>query len=71
MDVPDFDNLPPVQGMPRGCAWGVFDKDGQKDVLGTLNHLTPAVIKAAAAEVKDGISISLKYAPPSKCMTTF
>jgi hypothetical protein len=61
MDVPDFDNLPPVEGMPAGCAWGVFDKDGKKDLFGTLNHLTPEVVKAAAAEVKDGVSFSLKY----------
>lgn len=60
MDVPDFDNLPPVEGMPAGCAWGVFDKDGKKDLYGTLNHLTPEVVKAAAAEVKDGVSFSLK-----------
>lgn len=63
MDVPEFDDLPPVKGMPKGCAWGVFDKDGKKDVLGTLNHLTPEVVKAAATEVKDGVSISLEYNP--------
>lgn len=60
-NVPDFDNLPNVEGMPQGCAWGVFDKDTKKDVLGTLNFLTPRIVKAAAAEVRDGISISLKY----------
>lgn len=60
MDIPDFDHLPKVEGMPQGCAWAIFDKDGKKDLLGTLNLLTPAVVKAAAAEVKDGISISLK-----------
>lgn len=58
--VPKFDDLPPVKGMPQGCAWGVFDKDGKKDVLGTLNLLTPDVVKAAAAEVRQGISVSLK-----------
>ena len=58
--VPDFDDLPPVEGMPKGCAWGVFDKDDKKDVYGTLNFLTPDVVKAAASEVRDGISISLK-----------
>jgi len=58
--VPDFDDLPAVEGQPKGFAWGVFDKDGKKDVLGTLNFLTPEVVKAAAAEVKDGISVSLK-----------
>jgi hypothetical protein len=60
--VPDFDRLPKVKGMPQGCAWGVFDKDGKKDVMGTLNLLTPDVVKAAVAEVKEGVSVSLKYA---------
>lgn len=58
--VPDFDDLPKVEGMPQGCAWGVFDQDGKKDTVGTLNFLTPNVVKAAATEVKDGVSISLK-----------
>ncbi|GME21920.1 hypothetical protein EXIGLDRAFT_636798 [Neofusicoccum parvum] len=60
-DIPHFDGLPAVEGMPQGCAWGVFDKDGKKDVLGTLNLLTPDIVKAAAAEVKDGVSISLNW----------
>jgi hypothetical protein len=55
-----FDELPPVEGMPQGCAWGIFDKDGRKDIFGTLNLLTPEVAKAATAEVRKGISISLK-----------
>ncbi|KAK3326137.1 putative cyclase-domain-containing protein [Apodospora peruviana] len=59
--VPDFDNLPKVDGQPQGCAWGVFDKDGKKDVLGTLNFLTPPIVAAAASEVKDGVSISLNW----------
>lgn len=58
--LPDFDELPPVEGMPQGCAWGIFDKDGQKDIFGTLNLLTPDVVQAASAEVRKGISISLK-----------
>lgn len=61
--LPDFDELPKVEGMPQGCAWGVFDEDGKKDLLGTLNLLTPDVVKAAAAEVKEGVSISLKSVP--------
>lgn len=59
-DVPKFDDLPPVPGMPQGCAWGVFDRDGKKDTWGTLNLLTPSVVKAAAAEIQDGVSVSLK-----------
>jgi hypothetical protein len=57
---PDFDDLPPVEGQPKGFAWGVFDNDGKKDILGTLNFITPDAVKAAAGEVKDGISVSLK-----------
>ncbi|KZL83084.1 hypothetical protein CI238_09323 [Colletotrichum incanum] len=60
-NLPDYDSLPPVEGMPKGCAWGVFDKDGKKDLYGTLNLLTPEVIKAAGAEVRDGVSISLNW----------
>lgn len=58
--LPKFNELPPDEGMPQGCAWGIFDKDGQKDIFGTLNLLTPEVVKAATAEVRKGISISLK-----------
>lgn len=60
MAIPDFDDLPRVEGMPQGCAWGVFDKDGKKDMLGTLNLLTPEIVASAATEIKDGVSISLK-----------
>ncbi|GJC99121.1 hypothetical protein CH63R_11189 [Colletotrichum higginsianum IMI 349063] len=60
LSLPDYDGLPPVEGMPKGCAWGVFDKDGKKDIYGTLNLLTPEVIKEAGAEIRDGVSISLK-----------
>lgn len=35
------------------------DKNGKKDTLGCLNLLTPAVIQAAYAEARDGVSISL------------
>lgn len=57
---PELDDLPPVKGMPQGCAWGVFDKDDKKDVMGTLNLLTPEVVKNAVAEVRQSVSISLK-----------
>jgi hypothetical protein len=60
LQLPNFDDLPLVYGMPQGCAWGIFDKDGKKDVFGTLNLLTLDVVKAAAAEVRHGISVSLK-----------
>ncbi|KAF3386332.1 hypothetical protein F1880_001662 [Penicillium rolfsii] len=59
--LPEFDELPPIEGMPQGCAWGVFDQDERKDVFGTLNLLTPEVVKEASAEVRRGISISLNW----------
>ncbi|EXJ56259.1 uncharacterized protein A1O5_12715 [Cladophialophora psammophila CBS 110553] len=59
--IPDFDSLPKVKGMPQGCAWGVFDKDGKKDHLGTLNLITPDVVQEAVKEVRDGVSISLNW----------
>ncbi|CAG8319033.1 unnamed protein product [Penicillium salamii] len=58
---PKFDDLFPVEGMPAGCAWGVFDKDGKKDVYGTLNLIVPETIKGAAEEVRQGLSISLNW----------
>ena len=60
-NLPSFDDLPKVEGMPQGCAWGVFDKDGKKDVYGALNILTPEVVKAAYAELKAGVSVSLNW----------
>lgn len=60
-NLPDFDSLPPVEGMPEGCAWGVFDKDGKKDYLGCLNLLTPSVVQAALKEARDGESVSLNW----------
>ena len=44
-----------------GCAWGIWDKDGKKDVYGTLNLLTPEVLAEAAKEAKSGISVSLNW----------
>ena len=59
-NLPDFDDLPHVEGMPQGCAWGIFDRDSEKDIFGTLNLLTPDVVKDAAKEVQYGTSVSLK-----------
>ncbi|TPX16775.1 uncharacterized protein E0L32_012394 [Thyridium curvatum] len=59
--LPDFDNLPAIQGMPQGCAWGVFDTDGKKDVFGTINLITPDIVTAAASEIQEGISVSLNW----------
>lgn len=60
-DLPCFDDLPPVKGMPHGCAWGLFDRDGKKDHLGCLNLLTPSVVQAALKEACDGESVSLNW----------
>lgn len=60
MSWPQYDDLPSIKGMPRGCAWGVFDKDGIKDQYGCLNKITSQAVVEAAAEVKEGISVSLK-----------
>ncbi|KAK0955708.1 hypothetical protein LTS01_023229 [Friedmanniomyces endolithicus] len=59
--IPDFDDLPKVKDMPQGCAWGVFDKGGKKDVYGTLNNITPEILKSAYSELKDGLSVSLNW----------
>ncbi|KAB8211246.1 hypothetical protein BDV34DRAFT_208962 [Aspergillus parasiticus] len=47
--------------MPQGCAWGVVDREGQKDYLGCLNLLTPSVVQAALKEGRDGESVSLNW----------
>ncbi|KAF2231181.1 hypothetical protein EV356DRAFT_452566 [Viridothelium virens] len=58
-DYPKFTDVPPVSGMPQGCAWGVFNKGGERDNLGTLNYLTPEVVLRARDEIQKGTSISL------------
>ncbi|OTB07652.1 hypothetical protein M426DRAFT_71707 [Hypoxylon sp. CI-4A] len=60
-NIPDFNSLPTVPGMPQGCAWGVFDKNEKKDLLGTLNLLTPSVVRDACNEARDEVSISLNW----------
>lgn len=61
--VPDFDSLKDVEGVDyKGCAWGVFDRPGQKDQLGTLNLITPALVaRAAKEEIIDGDRLSLNW----------
>jgi len=31
---PAFEDLPKINGMPQGCVWGLYDKDGKKDEAG-------------------------------------
>lgn len=47
-DLPKFDDLPTFKEF-SGCAWEVWGKD---DELGTVNLLTPEVVKEAAKEIK-------------------
>jgi hypothetical protein len=60
-DLPSFKNLPKVEGMPHGCAWGIWDKNGEKDQLGSLNLLTPEIVSEAGREIKTGDRCALKY----------
>ncbi|KAH0836939.1 hypothetical protein FOPE_04729 [Fonsecaea pedrosoi] len=60
-DLPSYKDIPPVPGMPHGCAWGLFDKDGVKDELGTLNLLTPKKVLRAKEEIQAGVSVSLNW----------
>ncbi|KAI0470311.1 hypothetical protein F4859DRAFT_505353 [Xylaria cf. heliscus] len=59
--VPDYDDLPPVEGMPHGCAWGIFDRDGKKDTFGCLNFLDPETVREAYKELTEGTSVSLNW----------
>jgi hypothetical protein len=59
--LPPWKDLPPVKGMPHGCAWGLFDKNGVRDEVGTLNLLTPSTVVKAKEEVQSGKSVVLKY----------
>ena len=54
---PSFDDLPLRQGDPRASAWGLW---GKQDELGTLNLLSPDVIKRAAGSVQAGYVVPLR-----------
>jgi len=54
--LPTYDQLPVRAGAPKGAAWGVF---GDQDEVGTINLMTPARVKAAAATIKTGKVFSL------------
>jgi hypothetical protein len=60
MRVPQFKDLPIRPDAPPGSAWGVFDKDGHRDALGTLNFITPEAVVAAREEIRTGESAVLK-----------
>lgn len=61
LKLPTWKDLPPVDGLPHGCAWGIFDKDGVRDQVGTLNLLTPGTVVKAREEIQTGRSVVLKY----------
>lgn len=63
--LPLYDALPPVAGMPHGCTWGLWDalrlSPGPLDQLGTLNLLTPSVVRSARNEIQLGISVAVNW----------
>ncbi|KAJ8066145.1 hypothetical protein OCU04_005236 [Sclerotinia nivalis] len=59
-DLPAFNDMSPVKGMPQGTAWGLFDKNGERDNCGTLNLLKPENTLEASKEIKSGRSVALK-----------
>ncbi|KAH7038364.1 uncharacterized protein B0I36DRAFT_316058 [Microdochium trichocladiopsis] len=54
--LPAFDELPLRSGDPKFAAWGLW---GDDDELGTLNLLTPDVVKLASQEIRTGQRITL------------
>jgi len=60
-DLPDFKQMPAVQGMPHGTAWGLWDKDGERDNCGSLNLLTEENTLEAQREIRSGTSIALNW----------
>ncbi|KAL6231971.1 hypothetical protein BDW75DRAFT_247548 [Aspergillus navahoensis] len=59
MRVPRFKDLPIRPDAPPGSAWGVFDQNGHRDALGTLNFITPETVVAAREEIQSGESAVL------------
>lgn len=58
--IPKYNDLPVQAEAPPGSSWGVFDKDGKKDVYGTLNFITEDAIVEARKEIQLGVSVVLK-----------
>lgn len=56
MRVPAYADLPLIEALGLPHAWDVW---GREDNLGTLNHLTPACVAAAAAEIVQGRRFAL------------
>jgi hypothetical protein len=66
--LPSFDLLPLDSNGPPGNAWGLF---GSTDELGMLNLLTPENTKVAAAEIQEGIRISLDLSSNKPAFPSF
>ena len=45
----------------HGTAWGLFDRNGERDEIGTLNLLTPGVVVRAREEIRTGKSVALNW----------
>ena len=60
LSVPKYRELPIISSAPASSAWGVFDKEGKRDALGTLNFITPEAVVAAKEEIRTGESVVLK-----------
>ncbi|KAL5421411.1 hypothetical protein PMIN04_005572 [Paraphaeosphaeria minitans] len=56
---PQFSEIPLHPDHPPHSAWGLWGKDHE---LGTLNHLTPERVVAAAKEVQTGTRFGLNWA---------
>jgi hypothetical protein len=59
--LPSYVDLPPVPNMPHGCTWGLWDRKGHRDELGTLNLLTPSTILTAKEEIQYGRSVAINW----------
>ncbi|KAK3673038.1 hypothetical protein LTR78_007149 [Recurvomyces mirabilis] len=56
--IPKFSDLPLDKNGPHHNAWGLY---GPHDELGTLNRLTPDIVKAASSEIQTGHRIGLDW----------
>lgn len=58
---PSFEQLPLSPADPQWSAWGLW---GDNDEVGTLNLLTPTVVKRAVKQVREGKLVPLKSVTP-------
>lgn len=57
-DLPDYDELPVIEGKPRGSTWGLW---GDDDEVGTVNMLTAEHVKHGLASAREGKVFSLNW----------